>query len=156
MGKHYSESFRKQAIEKFLNRRNKNASDIAKELGVSTFSLYQWTKGKAVGKKSNKSHLKSGDRFETLLSFCTTPESKQGEFLRSQGLTSEQMDAWREELKKQLDTKSDRSESVQATQRIEALEKSIRRKDKVLAETTALLVLSKKAEALWGITSDEE
>ena len=33
---------------------------------------------------------------------------------------------------------------------IRALEKELRRKDKALAEVTALLVLAKKMETLWG------
>ena len=38
----------------------------------------------------------------------------------------------------------------QAKQRIKQLERELRRKDAALAETAALLVLRKKAEALWG------
>jgi hypothetical protein len=36
------------------------------------------------------------------------------------------------------------------------LERELRRKDKALAETAALLALSKKAEAIWGTTNDED
>ena len=35
-------------------------------------------------------------------------------------------------------------------QRIRELEKEVRRKDAALAETAALLVLKKKAQAIWG------
>ena len=34
--------------------------------------------------------------------------------------------------------------------KIKALEKEIKRKDKALAETAALLVLKKKAQQIWG------
>ena len=40
-------------------------------------------------------------------------------------------------------------------QQINALEKELRRKDKALAETAALLVLRKKADAIWGEAEDE-
>jgi transposase len=158
MGKHHSESFRKQAIEKLLNRKEKSVSDIAKEVGVSNFTLYEWRRN-MTGHKSTKSIVHSADRFETLLSFFTTPESKQGEFLRSKGLTTDQIETWKKEIKSKLDPAESKAERVAAEgslRRIKDLEKEIRRKDKVLAETTALLVLSKKAEALWGTTSDEE
>jgi hypothetical protein len=36
------------------------------------------------------------------------------------------------------------------------LEKELRRKEKALAEAAALLVLKKKAEAIWGDGEDEE
>ena len=39
--------------------------------------------------------------------------------------------------------------------RIRQLEKEIKRKDKKLAETAALLVLKKKAQAIWGDGEDE-
>jgi transposase len=154
----YSQSFRKQAVEKLLNRGGKNAEDIAKEVGVSTFSLYGWAREMAKEHRSVRRPTLSADKFETLLSFVATAESKQGEFLRSQGLTTEQIESWKKEIKLTLDSKSkksDRVEALQSLRRIKALEKEIRRKDKVLAETTALLVLSKKAEALWGTISDE-
>jgi len=38
---------------------------------------------------------------------------------------------------------------------IKQLERELRRKDAALAETAALLVLRKKAEALWGKDEDE-
>ena len=42
-----------------------------------------------------------------------------------------------------------------AKKRIKQLERELRRKDAALAETAALLVLRKKAEALWGKDEDE-
>ena len=38
----------------------------------------------------------------------------------------------------------------EARKRIRELERELRRKDAALAETAALLVLRKKAEAIWG------
>jgi hypothetical protein len=39
--------------------------------------------------------------------------------------------------------------------RIKELEQDLRRKEKALAETAALLVLRKKAQAIWGEPEDE-
>lgn len=36
------------------------------------------------------------------------------------------------------------------------LEKELRRKEKALAETAALLTLSKKAEAIWGSNNEDD
>jgi len=46
-------------------------------------------------------------------------------------------------------------DSGMARQRIKMLERELRRKDAALAETAALLVLRKKAEAIWGKDEDE-
>ncbi len=43
--------------------------------------------------------------------------------------------------------------SVEA-QRIAELERELRRKDRALAETAALLVLKKKVQAIWGDADD--
>ena len=39
--------------------------------------------------------------------------------------------------------------------RIKELERELKRKEKALAETAALLVLRKKAQAIWGGTEEE-
>jgi hypothetical protein len=44
----------------------------------------------------------------------------------------------------------------EARKTIKKLQAEVRRKDRVLAETTSLLVLSKKLEALYGETPDNE
>jgi hypothetical protein len=43
----------------------------------------------------------------------------------------------------------------QAKKRIKELERELKRKDKALAETAALLVLSKKLSAIYGEGADE-
>jgi transposase len=45
----------------------------------------------------------------------------------------------------------DKAKIKEAEKQNRLLQKKIDRKDKALAETTALLVLSKKAEAIWGV-----
>ena len=44
---------------------------------------------------------------------------------------------------------------TQDQKKIRELERELNRKDKALAETAALLVLAKKARALWGDEDDE-
>jgi len=46
-------------------------------------------------------------------------------------------------------------EAKKDKKQINQLEKELRRKDKALAETAALLVLRKKANAIWGEIEDE-
>ena len=46
-------------------------------------------------------------------------------------------------------------ELSRAKKKTKQLEKELRRKEKALAETAALLTLSKKASAIWGINEDD-
>lgn len=48
------------------------------------------------------------------------------------------------------------SEDLRTAARIKELEREVRRKDKALAETAALLVLKKKVQEIWGNSSEDE
>ncbi|MCI3170636.1 transposase [Pseudomonas aeruginosa] len=83
------------------------------------------------------------------------------EYCRRKGLYVEQIKAWREACEQAngsvqpSKTRREREEEKAAKKRIKQLERELRRKDAALAETAALLVLRKKAEALWGKDEDE-
>ena len=51
--------------------------------------------------------------------------------------------------------KRKRSKTSPEARRVRELEKELRRKDKALAEASALLVLKKKAQAIWGDEDDD-
>ena len=69
------------------------------------------------------------------------------------------MAQWRQAATQALAEPEERSASPQQTKqdrrRIKELERELRRKDKALAETAALLVLSKKVAAIFNRDEDE-
>ena len=86
-------------------------------------------------------------------------EVELSEYCRGKGLYPEQVKAWREACVSGADQEANRrqGEQTQARQnkkRIKELERELRRKDKALAETAALLALRKKLNALWGDDED--
>lgn len=85
------------------------------------------------------------------------PADQLGAFLRQRGLHEAQLEQWREAATNALAAKSQKPSPGSAAdkKRIRELEKQIRRKDKALAETAALLVLQKKAQAIWGDGDDD-
>ncbi len=72
--------------------------------------------------------------------------------MRSRGLHEAQLQQWRDQMLIGLEPKP--AKRVE-TKRIRELEKELRRKDKALAETAALLVLKKKAQEIWGDEDDD-
>jgi transposase-like protein len=81
-----------------------------------------------------------------------------GEFLRREGLHEEQLEQWREMLIQaapEVFGKRRRKKTSPETKRIRELEKELPRKDKALAEAAALIVLKKKAQAIWGDEDDD-
>ena len=91
----------------------------------------------------------------------SVPDAELGEFLRGNGLHSAQLEEWRdlvaEAAKAALSSgkTSRRTHASKETKRIRELEHDLRRKEKALAEMTALLVLKKKLDLLWGDGGDD-
>ncbi len=156
----YSEERKSSVLKKLLPPYNRSVAEIAKEEGISDQSLYNWLKqakdkGLVVpGKKDKSDNWSAQAKLATVIETATMTELGLGEYCRSKGLYPEQIAQWKiaclqgaetsEEQQKQkhLERKKDKK-------RIKELEKELRRKEKALAETAALLVLRKKLNALW-------
>lgn len=78
-------------------------------------------------------------------------EEQLGELLRREGVYEAELEQWRAALEGSAATPSKASEK----KRIKELERELRRKDRALAEMTALAVLKKKAQAIWGDGDDD-
>ena len=77
-----------------------------------------------------------------------------GEFLRREGLHMSQLDEWRAEVLAALGRPAAGRREPNA-RRVQELEREVARKDKALAEVTALLVLRKKLAALFASSEEE-
>jgi len=81
-------------------------------------------------------------------------EASTSAWCRSNGLYAQQLASWRQSATQALATPDDARASPQQTRqdrrRIKELERELLRKDRALAETAALLVLSKKVAAIFN------
>lgn len=161
---HYSEDFKKSAVEKMLTRGVRQISAISEEMGITRSTLYLWKRELANvgGMKKNQKRPQdktAKEKLQTIIEYENLSEDKRGEFLRRQGVHSEQIQEWHDQIEKTLTpgkySKDNRSERAKDRRKIKELEIELRRKDKALAETTALLVLKKKANLIWGTGEDE-
>ncbi len=164
--KRYPAEFKAWAVEQMMPPLNRSVVELAKETGVTTVSLRTWRneareQGKVVpgnGKQSDK--WSSADKFQIVLETAPLSEAELSEYCRRKGIQPEQIRQWRaacEVANAPVHSKSSleqRREEQAAQKRIRDLERELKRKDAALAETAALLVLRKKAEAIWG--RDEE
>lgn len=94
------------------------------------------------------------ERAKVVLEVSELGQGELGEYLRKHGLHREQVEQWRSTLEAALTgtARGARSES----QRVRELEREVARKDKALAEATALIVLKKKAAILFGEDEDDD
>ena len=86
------------------------------------------------------------------------PEEELGAFLRREGVHSNQLQQWREAVRGVLaggQTSESLRQARRDRKRIRELEQELRRKDKALAESAALLWLKKKVQDLWGDEDDD-
>ena len=88
-------------------------------------------------------------------------EIELAEYARKKGLYVEQIKSWKDACmnanggvaKEAARLNRDLKDSQK---KVKKLEKKLQRKEKALAEAAALLVLSKKANAIWGDPEDEK
>jgi hypothetical protein len=111
---------------------------------------------------SNKSsaniQLARSDQLKHLLATAALDETTLGAYCREHGIYSFQMQQWKNEF--MSNDKSQKNQETQTELRAlraenKLLKKDLLRKDRALAETTALLVLKKKADLLFGVIEDD-
>ena len=143
-------------VQKLLIPGGPTILELSREVGVSDQSLYNW-KEKYQNKGSKyPDQIKSPrqwtetDKYEALLEAARLTGEDLGKWLREKGLRSEHIEKWRHEMKKNLNQQKKNTDLKEAKNRIKELERELHRKDKALAEMSALVVLKKKVELLWG------
>lgn len=111
-------------------------------------------------KKTTDSHRRPQDwtpeeRLRAVQEANALSDQELGEFLRREGLHEADLTQWRRAALEGLTpSRERRGKKSPEKKRIAQLEKELRRKDKALAETAALLVLKKKVQAIWGDEDD--
>ena len=162
----YSEEFKEQMVRKMMPPNAQSVAQISRESGVSEPTLYTWRnqyrhEGKAVpADPANPENWSGADKLAVVIETAALNEEQLSEYCRRKGLYPEQIGRWREsaiagsESSRPL-TKAERRALQKDRKTIRRLEKELNRKEKALAEAAALLVLQKKAQALWGEPEDE-
>src|SRR5690606_37581945 len=112
------------------------------------------------GDKAQPERWNTQEKFAVVVETASLSEIELAEYCRAKGLFVEQVAAWRDacmqanggiavqagKLQKELRAKE---------QENKALGRELKRKEAALAEAAALLVLRKKAHAIWGDQEDE-
>jgi len=158
----YSKRFKESVLKKVLPPENRSVPEVAKEMGLSDQTIYNWKKmlekgDQSLNEESSPSSIGRIEKFNLLLEGKTMAEDESGKWLREKGLHSEHLNLWEQELKDILKDKDTelKQEVTKLRKDKKELEKELRRKDKALAEMAALLILKKKANAIWGDREDD-
>ena len=165
--KRYSHEGKEAVLRKLAPPMNLTVPEVAEAEGISAASLYNWRKqarerGEILPSRgSAPDHWSSEEKFRVVLETAPMNAAEFSTYCRERGLYPEQVEAWRESCmnanaRAGEHDKQTRQARKAERKRIRQLERELRRKDKALAETAALLTLSKKAEAIWGHNDEDD
>jgi transposase len=132
---------------------------VAREVGVSADTLERW-RSEALAKPAGERIWTAAARLEAVITTAAMEEVARNAWCREHGVYPQQLQQWRDSATHALAQPEEARASPQQTQhdrrRIKELERELRRKEKALAETAALLVLSKKVEAIFNKDKGED
>ena len=163
----YSDGFRARMVQRMTGPKRMSANALAQEVGVHQPTLSRWlreagtvgdvSKKKPKAKRSQPegrrpSEWSAEEKVRVVIASGALVDTELGEFLRREGLHEEDLTRFRDEVRNAAvagltASKKPRNDEQK---RIKDLERELKRKEAALAETAALLVLRKKAGALWG------
>jgi hypothetical protein len=131
---------------------------VSREVGVGVASLERWRED-AQSRPARGRAWTAGARLEAVITTAAMNEAAKSAWCREHGVYPAELDTWRASCTTALSNPEDVRASPQATRadrkRIKELERDLLRKDRALAETAALLVLSKKVSAIFNRGEDE-
>lgn len=157
----YSKEFRDSVILKVMNRGSRKISDVCEQEGVSKGSVTNWLRasGSVISMKKKPRKWSAEEKLEALSKTRNMADTELGVYLRQEGLHSHRLTEWRADALKSLDGASAKPQKPKADERdqkIAALERDLLRKDRALAEASALLILQKKVQLIWAKNDEEE
>ena len=156
----YSPELKESLLRRMLPPNNESISKIAREEGISEQTLRNWRDKARANGIAAPDDWSTQDKFLIVVETASMNETELAEYARKKGLYVEQIKAWKDacmnanggiakeaaRLNRELrDSEKERRK----------LERELARKEKALAETAALLVLRKKADAIWGDPEEE-
>lgn len=159
----YSEEFKKAVVQKYLDRGNRKGIEIIESTGVSRSLMYQWRMQFAnmedMKKPTSPQKRSVSEKLKFIMEYNVLSLSERGEYLRKNGLHEEHLNEWIKQVEEALapikKNSRDRDELIAEQKKNKKLEKDLHRKEKALAEASALLILKKKADLIWGSEEEE-
>jgi len=168
----FSESFKKQAVEKAVRRSpGVTIESLCNEWGISRSSLTRWINESKVQAPMKTRHdndmiktekrpqdWSAEEKLNMVIACGALDEISVSEQCREKGMYPYHLEQWKSEFSA-IATGNEKSGDQAETRFLKnenrELKKELRRKEKALAETAALLVLQKKTAAIWGDSEDD-
>jgi transposase-like protein len=169
----YSPEFRKEMILKLTSPRGPSVHELAAKVGIHQTTLSRWLReattvrrtmaddeqrgGERPSRARRPEDLSPEEKLRIVQQASRLEGAELGAFLRREGVHEADLQRWQDSVEEAaIGALSGRRQRTVEQKRIRKLESELRRKEKALAEAAALLVLEKKAKALWGDHEDDD
>jgi len=148
----YGQKFKERVVARLLPPESSPVEEVSQAVGIGTATLERW-RAEFLSEPSTGEtrHWTPAARLEAVIATAAMDQSARSAWCREHGLYPTELDAWKRDAIGGLGEPgaTDGLDAKQERRRIKELERELRRKDKALAETAALLVLSKKLAAIF-------
>ena len=160
----YSTKQRNIVLMKVLPPNNRPVHEVSKESGIGVQTIYKWLNmvkdgTYAVGDVEETPPVFKTDteKFTLVLESKSIADDQLGEWLRRNGLRTEYLHTWEQELagKMTVQEKKYREETKTLRKELRKTQRELQKKEKALAEMAALYTLKKKAEEIWRANEED-
>ena len=149
----YSEKFKGRAVARLLPPESAPVDVVAREVGIGSGTLLRW-RDDVQSMPARGRAWTAASRLEALIVTAALDETNKSAWCREHGVYPAELAKWHASATTALAEPEEARASPQTTRqdrkRIKELERELLRKDRALAETAALLVLSKKVAVIFN------
>ena len=142
----YGQAYKERVVGRLLPPQSAPVDVVSREVGVSVATLERWRAQALADGASGGSGQRwtAAARLEAVITTAAMDEATRSAWCRERGLYAAELDAWKQDAIAGLGEPraASAAEARQDRRRVKELERELHRKDKALAETAALLVLS--------------
>ena len=135
-----------------------SAEEVGREIGVGAQTLERW-RSDALSMPTRERVWTAAARFDAVVTTAAMDEAAKSAWCRANGVYLHDLVTWKQSATQALaepeEARASPNQTKEDRRRIKELERDLRRKNAALAETAALLVLSKKMEAIFNKGEDE-
>ena len=157
----FTQEFKVQSVEKAFSRRpDQTLKKMADDLGVGYSTLQKWIRlakknklenpEKTMSKEQSPQDWRKTQRLEAIMHCYGLNEEQVSSYCRENGIYPHHIKEWKTDFLSDHQGSVSKQEQKKLKQENKRLQKELNRKDRALSETAALLVLSKKCQAIWG------
>lgn len=158
----YSAEIKANVLAKAFALNPPRVVELAEEFNIPIGTIYTWIfnmrnkKGKSSPQRSNDKSTET--KLQAVIDTAKMGDEERGAYCREHGIYTHHLNEWRTQFLQGFgagcSNKEAKAERMLQNEN-NKLKRDLHKKDKALAEVSALLVLKKKADLIWG-TIDED